>query len=507
MKSHTVIIRNTLFTYGRLVFSAGFSLVGSRWVLSSLGHTDYGIYSLVGTLIVFVTALNSLMASSAARHLAYASGESNGDSVNQWFNAAFGIHVVLAAALVLIGWPIGEYLVLNVLSLPFERLSAGLFVFRLSLVSSFVSMMSVPFIAMFTARQQFGELALWGVLQSAMSFCVAGAMLFAGGDLLLKYSLGVVVVGVCVNLAQMYRAHARFPECRFNVNMMFNKKKFSELFRFASWNLFGWVGVLLRDHGSAVLINLYFGPTANAAYAVAMQVSNQASQFSSALISAFSPAIYAKEGAGDRAEVLMLAEKASIYGTLLALLVAVPILATMNDLLYLWLGNVPDGTAYFCYCILLTFIIDRASSGYMLAVQATGRIAAYQATVGLSLICTLPIAWGLVHYGNPPWTVGLAAVFTMSITSIGRALWGRHMFCIPISRWLKKVVLPCSVIGLAGFTVADFVSNFSSVGFVSIVASSFAAVLVQLAAAYFFILSNEDRSRVAHMILRKIRLR
>ena len=46
MKSHTVFIRNTLLTYGKLIFSAGFSLVGSRWALSSLGHTDFVLFSL-----------------------------------------------------------------------------------------------------------------------------------------------------------------------------------------------------------------------------------------------------------------------------------------------------------------------------------------------------------------------------------------------------------------------------------------------------------------------------
>lgn len=475
-------------------------------MLSSLGHTDYGIYSLVGTLIVFVTALNSLMSSSAARHLAYASGENGGASVNQWFNAAFGIHLALAAALVLIGWPIGEYLVLNVLNLPSERVSTGLIVFRLSLTAAFVSMLSVPFIAMFTAKQRFGELAIWGVLQSAMIFCVAAAMLVVGGDLLWKYSLGVVTVGVCVNLAQMYRAYSRFPECRLRLSMMFDKAKFSELFRFASWNLFGWIGVLLRDHGSAVLINLYFGPSANAAYAVATQVSNQASQFSSALISAFSPAINAKEGAGERAEVLALSEKASIYGTLLALLVAVPLIASMDDLLYLWLGNVPDGSAFFCYFILLTFIIDRTSSGYMLAVQATGRIAAYQATVGLSLICTLPIAWVMVIYGSPPWTVGLAAVFTMSITTIGRALWGRHMFGIPLSRWLSKVVFPCLFIGVSGISGAVYVGSFFTRSIIVIVVSSLAAVSIQLFLIYFCLLSKEEKTKIGRAVLRKVRL-
>lgn len=491
------IIRNTLATYGKLIISACLALMSSRWVLSSLGHTDYGIYSLVGTLIVFVTALNSLMASSAARHLAYASGEADASIVNCWFNATVGIHLLLAGALVAIGWPLGHYLVMNVLNLPPERLSTGLIVFRLSLVSAFVSMVSVPFIAMFTAKQEFGELALWGILQSFLTFCVAALMLFLPGDLLWKYSLGVVLVGVLINLAQVYRACVRFPDCRLHLRLMLDRKKFAEIFSFASWNLFGWVGVLLRDHGSAVLINLYFGPSANAAYAVATQVSNQVSQFSSALIGAFSPAINAKEGAGDRKEVLVLSQKASVYGSLLALLVAVPLIVTMDELLVLWLANVPDGTALFCYCILLTFVIDRLSSGYMLAVQATGRIAAYQATVGLSLICTLPIAWALVHAGNPPWVVGLASVVTMTVTSIGRSFWGKHIFGIPVSEWLRSVVFPCIFVGTCGLIAAYYARSLFVDSSFGIIAACFVATGAQLVSVYFCVLSRDEKQTVS----------
>lgn len=504
MTTKSRILRNTLLTYGKLIFSAALALVGSRWVLSSLGHTDYGIYSLVGTLVVFVTALNSLMASSAARHLAYATGKNHGESVNSWFNASVGIHLALAAVLVVLAWPIGEHLVSSVFSLPPDRADTALVVFRLSLVAAFVSMISVPFIAMFTARQEFGELALWGVLQSMMTFCVAGSMLFVEGDLLWKYSLGVVLIGVFINCAQIYRATVRFSDCRLRLNLIVDREKYSEIFRFASWNLFGWFGVLSRDQGSAVLINLYFGPVANAAYAVAMQVSNQASQFSSALIVAFSPAINAKEGAGNRKEVLMLAQSASMFGTVLALLVAVPLIVTMEDILSLWLIDVPADTAFFCYSILLTFIIDRMSSGYMLAVQATGRIAAYQATVGLSLMCTLPIAWALIHFGSPPWTVGLAAVLTMSITSVGRAFWGKHMFDIPVGQWVKKVVLPCLSVALGGIFFGMFIKSFFLGGLVGVAVTGLSAVTTQLILAYYFVLSVDERAAVVSAFSEKL---
>ena len=40
----------------------GMALFSSRWVLNSLGQSDFGLYSVVGSIIVFIVFLNSVMA-------------------------------------------------------------------------------------------------------------------------------------------------------------------------------------------------------------------------------------------------------------------------------------------------------------------------------------------------------------------------------------------------------------------------------------------------------------
>lgn len=68
---------NTLATYGRSVLAMGMALFSSRWVLNSLGQSDFGLYSVVGSIIVFIVFLNSVMAfvavitASVGRHHPY----------------------------------------------------------------------------------------------------------------------------------------------------------------------------------------------------------------------------------------------------------------------------------------------------------------------------------------------------------------------------------------------------------------------------------------------------
>jgi len=64
--SHRIVL-NTAATYTRSVLGAGLALFSSRWVLAALGQSDYGLFSVVASIIIFITFLNTTMAVSVAR--------------------------------------------------------------------------------------------------------------------------------------------------------------------------------------------------------------------------------------------------------------------------------------------------------------------------------------------------------------------------------------------------------------------------------------------------------
>lgn len=496
---------NAAITYLRFVIAAGLALFSSRWILNALGHSDYGIYSLVGAVIVFLTALNSLMATSAARNFAYAIGRGENSELKNWFNAAIGIHIILAVLLVVVGWPIGEYVITHVLTIPFDRITISTWIFRISLISAFVSIFSVPFIAMFTAKQQLTQLAAWGILQALSSFILAWFLVHESGDRLLFYALGMALINVFFCVAQIVHALLIFDECRINSRMFLNRDKCKKLFSFATWNLFGWCGVLFRDQGSAILLNVFFGPSANAAYAIANQVSMQTNQFSTALIAAFSPAITTTEGEGERGRMLSLSQRASLIGTILTLLMAVPIMIEMDSILDLWLGSPPLGVSKFCQLILISFIIDRLSSGHMLAVYAHGEIAAYQVSVGLTMMSTVFIGWVIFKMGYPSHSIGFVLIFTISIVSVLRIIWVRVLFNVNFYAWIKSTVFPCAIVALAGVAFGMLVVYLLEATFYRIIITLIVSDMASVFVAWFFVLNKNNRDLVIKIVADLVR--
>ena len=78
----------------------------------------------------------------------------------------------------------------------------------------------------------------------------------------------------------------------------------------------------------------------------------------------------------------------------------------------------------------------------MILVAAHGKIALYQAMLGTVFILTLPLAWLLIKVGMGVTSVGVAFVATVSVASVGRVIFCRHLFGMSPKIWLTRVVGP-----------------------------------------------------------------
>ena len=90
------IAKNTLFLYIRMLLSLIVSLYTSRVVLQTLGFSDYGIYSLVGGVVVIFSFLNSSLSGATSRFLTYELGRGNLQRLKETFSSAIQVHLFIA---------------------------------------------------------------------------------------------------------------------------------------------------------------------------------------------------------------------------------------------------------------------------------------------------------------------------------------------------------------------------------------------------------------------------
>ena len=464
------IFLNIAATYGRSIYAVFCGVFISRWVLISLGKSDFGLYGVVGGITVFITFLNTLLSIATARFYAYAEGEKRRVSVTestnglevcrQWFSTAVALHTVIPTLLMIAGYPLGLYAVENWLTIPTDRLIACRWVFRYACVSCFIGMVNVPFNAMYTAKQYIAELTIYSVVSTTANLLFVCYMVTHPGDWLTRYALWMCIVAVVPQLIICIRALKVFPECRFKMRYALDYDRIRKLSAFAFWQAFGGMGAICRGQGLQILINKYFDTAHNASMSIANQVATHSQTLSGAMQGAFAPAITTACGAGKNEEMRSLAYRACKFGLLFGLIFVVPLSLELRFILDLWLVDPPPGVVKLCWCMLIMLVIDKSASGHMLAVAAVGKVAAYQTFLGGSLILTLPLAWFLVERGCGFVAVGYSMISTMILCAWGRVWFARKLAGMSARYWFFKILLPSFLVCMTAF-ISGYVVRFA----------------------------------------------
>ena len=507
------IFSNTVGGYLRSLLAMFVGIFTGRWVLEALGAVDLGLFAVVGSLMAFVTFINSVLSYSVGRHLAFAVGQGRAqveecdENVQRWFNVALLIHTVIPVALILVGYPIGMYAVRNWLTVPSDRIETCVWVFRLSLVTTFFSMMTVPYSAIYGAKQRIVERSLYDVGSSIVRCALAFGLLFCPGDRLLIYALYMTAVSVAITVVYRIRCWYIFPESHIRFSYMLDRQRIGKVLGYASWNVFGVFGWMIKEQGLAVLANKYFGPTVNAAMGVAQQVSGQVNALSSAVMAALSPEIVSTEGEGNRKRMLRLAMSASRFASLLSLLFMMPLFFEMDYVIHLWLKNPPEWSVLFCKIFLIGAFLNSLSVGQAIAIAANGKIARSESTISFVLLMSLPIAWVGCRLGYPPWIILTVSSAILGVRSIVHVIWARVLVGMSVLEWLFRFVCPLAVLILVESAVLGLFTNCIGASFWRVCITSLVATLSLAGLSVAFVLAKEERDFIVSRVRGKLNLR
>ena len=119
------ILRNTGALYVRMLLVMAVSLYISRVVLAALGVDDYGIYNVVGGIVVFFSFLTGALSLSIQRFLAADLGRGDLQAARRTFSVSLQVHAVLAVVLLLAAETLGVWFLTTQLNIPAGRMAAA----------------------------------------------------------------------------------------------------------------------------------------------------------------------------------------------------------------------------------------------------------------------------------------------------------------------------------------------------------------------------------------------
>ena len=144
------------------------SLYTSRVILNVLGVSDFGIYTVVGGVVFLFTFISGSMAGATQRFLAFELGTDNRSRLKQVLNSSVIIHLLLALSLLVLAETIGFWLFVEYINIPEERMRAASYVYHFSVITFFVTIVTVPYKALIIAHEDMGIFALMGVVETVL---------------------------------------------------------------------------------------------------------------------------------------------------------------------------------------------------------------------------------------------------------------------------------------------------------------------------------------------------
>lgn len=435
------VIFNTGVMYAKIVINTILTLLSTRYVLAALGSIDFGLYFVIAGVMLFMGFLTSAMATSSQRHLTYELGRGDFVALQRVFNVSFCLHFMLAVFIILLAESIGLWFLNNILNIPESRNNAAFWVFQFTIVSSASYVLTVPYQALLTAHESLALVAITGIVQSVLNFILALGLSLYVGDRLVIYGFLSCCIVVFINLLQVLMARLRYPESNLAIKRLFKTSVVKELASFSGWSLLGALSVVARSQGLTFLLNIFFGPLANASLGIANQIHGAINQSTQVILQVVSPRLVKLEGEGSREHMLCLSSLICKYTFFIGCLWAVPLFAEMPAVLNLWLKNPPLHSVLFCRLIILIYIFDQLSAALTIPVQAIGNIATSQIISGLIHLSTLPLAYVMIKLGGNDIVVLVSSLITICANAFMRGYLLKIISNFSYYVWFKTVVV------------------------------------------------------------------
>ncbi|WP_315578951.1 hypothetical protein [Hoylesella oralis] len=452
------IAKNTLFMYGRMLIMTLISLYTSRIVFNALGVNDFGIYNVVGGIIVFFTFINGGLSRATARYITAEITEGTAISQRNVFNLSVVAHFIIAFIILFLCETIGLYLINVYLNIPSGRMFAANVVYQFSVIAAIFSVMQTPFTAAIVAFERMSIYAYFTVLDAIFKLVTAFILIKFTGDRLILYAFLIFSIGIINIVIYRIYCYRKFAMCKWERPR--NKKLLKELFGFMGWSLTGQAAVVATNQGVNFLINIFYNVAVNAAIGLSNTIVGTINNFIINFQIAFNPQIIKLYVAKEYEELMLLSMRCTRLTSFLILIFMVPVSFQIKNILTLWLGHYPLYAPEFCILTLIAIYLDNVSGAMWMIRGADKNIKIYQIVVSIVYSLCFWGGWIALAFGLVPYCVIWIRIFVFFILFFVRAFFVKSLIPqLSISRYFFEVFLRTPIILIIPLIVMFFIKD------------------------------------------------
>lgn len=452
--TNKAIAFNSIVLYIRLGITAVLGLLSTRYALIALGVEDFGLFSLLASVISFVSIINTIMVSTTNRFLAVEIGKNNIYEANEQFIINLNIHLIIAFLTLLLFTPLGELYIRFYLNYS-GSVETAITVFRITMVGVAVSFVAIPYHGLLMAKERFLVFCLTDIVAYIIKLLVVIVLLYHFSQKLLIYTVTSSFLTACPIVVYYLYSKKHFGSI-VHYKKVKNKDKYIEVFKYSGWIAYGAVATVGKNQGAAVIVNLFFNTVMNTALGLANTVHSYVMMFAQNVTKPIAPQITKNYASGNMERCVQLMVATSKYSFLLMLFIAFPFLIDSQWILHLWLGDVPPYVALFTVLMVIDALLDSLNSGIGEVIFASGKIKAFQLSINTLRLLSIICAYFVLKAGAPAHYLLYSYIFFTILAFFARQIVLNRTLGFDNVILIKRAYLP-SLLVFACFSPAIFI--------------------------------------------------
>lgn len=477
--SNKRIVKNTIVLYIRMGIILFVGLFSSRIILKNLGAVDYGLYNVVGGVISLMNFLTASLAMGYDRFLNTYMGKDDFVGYQKTFSAALGIQSLLCILLIILGESVGLWFLNTQMTIPPDRMIAANVIYQIAIINFILGLFTSPLLAVIMSHERMSIYAFVGVLVSISKLLIAFVIGFYDIDRLILY--GILICSMDTMVFFIYLVMVKRIDHNLSFRPIYKREVYKSIVGFSGWNLLGTLAHTLKENGVNVLLNMFFGPTVNAARGLSYQVLGGVESLYTNFQSASRPQIIKKYASGNFGEMFNLFYLVSRLSFMLLWILAFPIMMSTDIILSLWLGNtVPELTSIFVKIVLATSLVGVFGMPMIAIVHATGKMKTFQIVNGFLSLIIVPIVYVLFKIGCPPVSAFYVTLTVSLLILLARMIIMKKLVAFSIKNYLMKVMLYCFVVVLCSIMLSFVTQLFVQNEIVNLILYSLIAIIAVL---------------------------
>ncbi len=504
MEGNKKIAFNTILVMIRLIIVGILELWLVQLSLKALGVEGFGLYNVVGGIVLLINVVNTAMSTTAYRYIAVEIGKKGEGKPNEVFCLNVMIYIFLCGLFLLFAESLGLFYINNFLVVAPDMLNSARFVFHISVTTAILSMLMIPYQGVLIAMENFKVKIVAEIIWTLTKVIGVIVMINGNIDSLKIYALIMLLAVIFRFLINVIYTNTRYGEI-VKIKLYYNRKLCKEMLFFNNYILLGACVSLYKTNGTAIIINYFFGTALNAAFAVATRVQTTIGMFAENLNTAAIPQIMKSYSGGEIRHSENLVNYISKYSFFLMFAIAVPIFCQLPYLLDLWLGTVPPYTLTFTRVVILLSVLEGLGRGIPALVQATGKVKWFQIIGSIIQLSGIPVIIGIYSMGGPPVAILIIICITTFVGAIFNLYLLRRIINFDIRSFVMTSYVRALLVLLALIPFIWVCQLFNTHSFIGLIVSTLLAEIYLTVIIWYVGIDREEKNVLVKFICSKIK--